>query len=604
MLDKKFNLFITGPEQFYHKKLPFTQSIELVPNTPVEEFLTPEVKNQLIDKFAYFDITCVEEWAHKNVDADFYGFMDFKKYFIFDNSDVKQNAHYDCMNNSIFEKIGFTEEKINKAISKYKVITTKPITTYFGELVTIEQFGKMDVFFDEALFGKALDIINEICPDYYKLAKKTLNATKIYRDNQFIMDKESFKAYCDWIFPILNRIHSEIDYSNFSIREMRMISILSEYLNTVYFTKLKKEGTKILELNVAYFSNAENPYLKPLYKDKIGICFATDDIYARHVGIALQSIIDHVSENEEYDIFVLDNHISRHNKFMIRETIREHKNVSLRFVKVASYIEGLDLRERDYCNKSTYLRFITLDLMGDYDRIIYLDGDIVVNTDIANLYKIDLKDNYLAAVRDMPMASRVNLRNKDGRFFRNYIKYEVGLDNIYDYFCAGIMVLNIKELKKHFTTKSLFDVALSKQWMYQDQDVLNHLCRGKVYYLGFEWDCFALSANVDEKEFYSAPKCILEEYLRAKNNPCIIHYAGQTQALFFKDVYNAPTYWKIIDKSPFHYEMLMDLARAATYVPPKEKIKLKTRIKLIFKKMFQKGSFQGRLIRKIIKKEI
>ncbi len=257
----------------------------------------------------------------------------------------------------------------------------------------------------------------------------------------------------------------------------------------------------------------------------------------------------------------------------------------------------MNLHERDYCNTSTYLRFIILDLLKHYDKAIYLDCDIIVNHDLADLYSIDIGNNYVAACRDIPMSSRCNTHNNEGKKYYDYIKNELKLTNVFDYFCAGIMIFNIKEMTPTISTKYLFDIALSKPWIYQDQDVLNMVCKDKVYFLDLRWDCFSFHKDFDEKTMFYSPKYLIDEYLQAKKDPYIIHYAGQMQPIYQPEVTHSQIYWNIFKKSPFYFDMIIDLIKiqqkAANSIYKKSSLKEKIKSK------FPPNTFMGKMLRKI-----
>ena len=59
-------------------------------------------------------------------------------------------------------------------------------------------------------------------------------------------------------------------------------------------------------------------------------------------------------------------------------------------------------------------------IFPEYDKVIYLDSDIVVNCDIAELYNKDMGDNIIGAVKDMTINT-----NKD---FIEYSKIAIGVE--------------------------------------------------------------------------------------------------------------------------------------------------------------------------------
>ena len=51
--------------------------------------------------------------------------------------------------------------------------------------------------------------------------------------------------------------------------------------------------------------------------------------------------------------------------------------------------------------------------MPDYNKILYLDCDIIVNSDISELYNINIDDYMLAAAQDPDFLGQINGANPD-----------------------------------------------------------------------------------------------------------------------------------------------------------------------------------------------
>lgn len=102
-------------------------------------------------------------------------------------------------------------------------------------------------------YDEILNIIKDIKPDYYKSALETSNKTKVYFCNLFIMKKEDFFKYCEFMFDILfefdrrNNFSSDNDVlnytkkiyndSNMSNRQSRLQAFLSERISNIFFNK-------------------------------------------------------------------------------------------------------------------------------------------------------------------------------------------------------------------------------------------------------------------------------------------------------------------------------------------------------------------------------
>lgn len=118
--------------------------------------------------------------------------------------------------------------------------------------------------------------------------------------------------------------------------------------------------------------------------------------------------------------------------------------------------------------EATLYRLLLPDLLPDVDKVIYIDCDMIIRNDLSVLYhSIDLKDNYLAAVFEVPFGA-----------YRAYIK-EVGLDPD-SYVNAGMLIMNLRQLRVDKMSVKLIDALKSGSWQFFDQDVLNLLCRNRI----------------------------------------------------------------------------------------------------------------------------
>ncbi len=214
---------------------------------------------------------------------------------------------------------------------------------------------------------------------------------------------------------------------------------------------------------------------------EIPIFFAVDDGYCPFLAVAIQSLIDNASAEYTYLIKILNTDISEENKRKIGKYERE--NVDIEFVDLNYYIQKVKdkLYTRDYYSKTTYFRLFLPNLYPQYDKVLYLDSDIVILDDIAKLYNTDMGDNLVAAAPDDVIQSMP--------VFQDYVEKVVGVADSRRYFNAGILLMNLHELRRFkFQEKFVYLLDKIKFAVAQDQDYLNRLCKGRVKLLDRTWD--------------------------------------------------------------------------------------------------------------------
>lgn len=139
---------------------------------------------------------------------------------------------------------------------------------------------------------------------------------------------------------------------------------------------------------------------------------------------------------------------------------------------------------------STCLRFLIPEVIDDkITNILYLDCDIICNSSLYELVDYDLNDYIACVIPDSPdMQDRVK-------------QLDYGIEFI-NYFNAGVMLINTSAWKnENITQKALEMINNGKVYRYADQDVLNILLNGRLYYLDKKYNKkTTLSVRCDEEQ--------------------------------------------------------------------------------------------------------
>ena len=175
-------------------------------------------------------------------------------------------------------------------------------------------------------------------------------------------------------------------------------------------------------------------------KREIPIFFATDDNYAPFLAVAINSMLDNASKEYFYKIFVLTTDLDEKLKNQI--LIEKTENSSIEFVSLKDELDKMSeiFHLRDYYSKETYYRFFIARLFPQYEKILYLDCDIIVLGDVSKLYNTDISDKYVAAAPEEVMAV-VNT-------FGEYVEKTLDIQRD-KYFNAGILLINAKKFREN-----------------------------------------------------------------------------------------------------------------------------------------------------------
>jgi len=101
-----------------------------------------------------------------------------------------------------------------------------------------------------------MEIINNKFPEFSETAKNYNSQKENYLFNMFIMKKEIFNNYCNWLFSILQEAETKINIKDYDDYQSRVMGFLSERLTGIYITYLKNQGKKIKELPVLFYDKA------------------------------------------------------------------------------------------------------------------------------------------------------------------------------------------------------------------------------------------------------------------------------------------------------------------------------------------------------------
>lgn len=203
-------------------------------------------------------------WAWKNVKSDYYGFMHYRRHFVF--NDISETPDFGGqifmkqIDDEYINKIGLVDDKIEKAVIGNDLILTPVIdvSKCFAPNNEI-QFASLN-----NLHAKDFDLICRILldfyPEYYETVEQYRLGQNTYWYNMYIMRKELFFNYCSWLFPILFEADKQIDYSEYSIQEQRTVAFMAERLFSIYVKKLIKDNPdlKIKHLKMTFVENTED----------------------------------------------------------------------------------------------------------------------------------------------------------------------------------------------------------------------------------------------------------------------------------------------------------------------------------------------------------
>jgi lipopolysaccharide biosynthesis glycosyltransferase len=257
--------------------------------------------------------------------------------------------------------------------------------------------------------------------------------------------------------------------------------------------------------------------------------------YSRHAGVLMTSIFEHTQS--PVCIHVLhDNTLTADNRGRFSRTA-ERFNQKVRFVDVTNSFSKID-QDGDMdkiakrYTRGMFFRLLIPDLI-DAEKVIYMDCDIVVNLDIAELWNIDLSvpDVSLAAVADEVLATNLSKIERT-RFDAWGLEYG-------KYFNSGVLLMDLNRMRQKYNDLlrgvKLFYERYGALAVYIDQDFLNVTFRNDVLFI--------------DGRFNKLTMLSLCEGHAKDIEGVIIHFAGPKPWVFLKNSASDSLYWEMFERS-------------------------------------------------------
>lgn len=271
--------------------------------------------------------------------------------------------------------------------------------------------------------------------------------------------------------------------------------------------------------------------------NKIPIVFAFDNNLVFPACICLSSLMMHANEDTFYDIFILHSEQTNLNNKEINKLLKYYTNCSIHYRMVDNtFDQSFEIRG---ITTSTYYRLLIPDIIHEYDKIIYSDVDVIFRDDLSDLYlNTNMEGVYVAGVNSLS-----HLNPSTNKYYID----EIGIDSrnvIY----AGNILMNSKLIREDNIIPQ-FKKHVQKKYRFQDLDILNIVCRGKIRYLS---PTFCLTTDITEYASKCREKMLdiwTDEEIQNALNKGIVHYNGKKP--WVGGCINFDIWWEYYRKSPY-----------------------------------------------------
>ena len=251
--------------------------------------------------------------------------------------------------------------------------------------------------------------------------------------------------------------------------------------------------------------------------EKFHVVYASDNSFAMQTGISLLSLFKN-NEDLELCIYILTNEISSKNKTNFEEIAKGKK---LHFIDVSKFLDEKIKNQglASYANAfAPYSRLCVEEVLpSDISKVLYLDGDTVVNGSLMELAQMDI-ENYSCAMA------------KDIRSEKH--KRKIGLENIYEFYNSGIILINLDYWRKHNVGNAVLNDILHFPTEFPDNNALCRVLKGKIKTLPLSCNATGMLRLFNNESLYSiafrseTPFYSELELNEARESPIILHYVN------------------------------------------------------------------------------
>lgn len=262
--------------------------------------------------------------------------------------------------------------------------------------------------------------------------------------------------------------------------------------------------------------------------NKINVVLISDKGYVLPTIVTIYSIVANKLDSTAIDFYIICNGFDLN----IKRKIQILKSNSVKFHFLEQEIQGLERLHAgvkgSYCvaTPTALLKFKIAELLKNLDKVLYLDGDIIVRKDLSELVNCDLGNNFAAVSPDTGALYSQNPRIK---------KYK-------KYFNSGVMLLNLKKLRDEKSYQKLIEIKKSSQKEnLMDQNVFNEYFDGHVKYLSTAYNCLFVNLVRSRSKFSIADYnkkfgTTYRDLSDIEKNAAIIHFSSKDKPWKYSNI--------------------------------------------------------------------
>lgn len=181
----------------------------------------------------YCELTAIY-WAWKNLQADYAGLVHYRRYFTNKEVHDSRAKRQQVLTTADWEKLLAKAPVVVPDKRRYYIESNEShyLHAHHPEGLTVTR-----------------QIVQELYPDYMPAYDLVMHRTWAHMFNMFVMRKDLYDQYCEWLFAILGELERRVDISSYTPYEARIYGFVSELLLDVW---LEHNHIPYVEQNVSF----------------------------------------------------------------------------------------------------------------------------------------------------------------------------------------------------------------------------------------------------------------------------------------------------------------------------------------------------------------
>lgn len=274
----------------------------------------------------------------------------------------------------------------------------------------------------------------------------------------------------------------------------------------------------------------------------IPIAMALDDNYLYPTIVAMTSILENADSNTKYDFYIMHPaEFKSENKNKLKSFEKKYEKCKVNIIDM-----GNDYKDANSTGLATptYYRLSLSELLPEVDKILWLDGDVLVFKDLKEMYNLNMEGIYYRGFLDLNVNgfNSFNLPESQG-------------------ICAGVMLVNLSKLREdNMVMKFKQFIKENNNSLYKhDQTVINIICHDKIGILPPQFGMFNFYTNAENAKSYSDKltgpnKYSYEDMYNGFNNLTVLHCVDKPWVRFYEAPFGNK-WWDYANKSDFYNEI-------------------------------------------------